>query len=61
MLEMKRGQKDSISKLCGGLSLTVELFHKSPMEIDCSCFGLDVAGKLADDQYFIFYLSLIHI
>lgn len=55
MLEMKRGQKDSISKLCGGLSLTVELFHKSPMEIDCSCFGLDVAGKLADDQYFIFY------
>lgn len=55
MLDLQRGQKESIRKLCGGLSLDVELYHKAPMEIDVTCFGLDGTGRLSDERYFIFY------
>lgn len=55
MLEFKRGQKESIEKLCGSLELDIEFFHKAPMEIDCTCFGLDEAGRLSDERYFVFY------
>ena len=55
MLDLKRGQKESIRTLCGGLSLDVELYHKAPMEIDVTCFGLDGTGCLSDERYFIFY------
>lgn len=55
MLDFLRGQKESISKLCGGLELELELYHKAPMEIDVCCFGLDDSGQLSDEQYFIFY------
>lgn len=55
MLDFLRGQKESIPKLCGGLELDVELYHKAPMEIDVSCFGLDGAGHLSDERYLVFY------
>lgn len=55
MLEFLRGQKESISKLCGGLELDLEIYHKAPLEIDVSCFGLDAAGRLSDEAYFVFY------
>lgn len=55
MLDLRRGQKESVRRLCGGLTLDVELYHKAPMEIDVTCFGLDGAGRLSDERYFIFY------
>lgn len=55
MLDFLRGQKESIRKLCGGLECDLELYHQAPMEIDVGCFGLDTAGRLSDERYFIFY------
>ena len=55
MLDFLRGQKESIRRLCGGLELELEFYHKAPLEIDVGCFGLDDAGKLSDERYFIFY------
>ena len=34
-----RGQKESIRRLCGGLELELEFYHKAPLEIDVGCFG----------------------
>ena len=50
MIDFLRGQKESIRKLCGGLELEVELYHRSAVEIDVSCFGLDGAGRLSDER-----------
>lgn len=55
MQDFLRGQKESIQKLCGGLELDVELYHKGTLNIDVTCFGLDSAGRLSDERYFIFY------
>ena len=44
MLDFLRGQKESIRRLCGGLELELEFYHKAPLEIDVGCFGLDDAG-----------------
>lgn len=55
MLDFLRGQKESILKLCSSLSLDVELYHKAPVEIDVTCFGLDASGRLSDERYFVFY------
>ena len=49
MLDFLRGQKESIRRLCGGLELELEFYHKAPLEIDVGCFGLDDAGKLSDE------------
>lgn len=54
-MDLLRGQKASIRQLCGGLELEVELYHKAPLEIDVSCFGLDDAGRLSDERYLVFY------
>lgn len=55
MLDFLRGQKESIRKLCGGLTLDLELYHKAPVVIDVSCFGLDAEGRLSDERYMVFY------
>ena len=55
MIEALRGQRESISGLCGGADCVLELYHKAPMELDVACFGLDSAGRLSDEQYFVFY------
>ena len=55
MIEALRGQRESISGLCGGADCVLELYHKAPMELDAACFGLDSAGRLSDEQYFVFY------
>ncbi|MCI8422692.1 MAG: hypothetical protein HFF50_04025 [Lawsonibacter sp.] len=54
-MDLLRGQRESIRRLCGGLTLDLELFHRAPVDIDVSCFGLDAAGKLSDERYFVFY------
>lgn len=55
MMDFLRGQKESIRKLCGGLELELEIYHRAPVVIDVSCFGLDASGRLSDEQYFVFY------
>ena len=55
MLDFLRGQKESVRRLCSGLELDLELYHKAPLEIDIECFGLDAAGRLSDERYFVFY------
>ena len=55
MLDFLRGQKESVRRLCSGLELDLELYHKAPLEIDIGCFGLDAAGRLSDERYFVFY------
>ncbi len=55
MLDFTRGQKASVRQLCGGLELDLEVYHRAPVVIDVSCFGLDSAGRLSDEQYFVFY------
>ena len=54
MLEFQRGQKESIRRLCGGLELDLELYHRAPVTIDVTCFGLDGSGRLSDERYFVF-------
>ena len=35
--------------------ITFKFTRQSPIEIDISCFALDAAGKLIDDDYMVFY------
>ena len=58
MIEALRGQRESISGLCGGADCVLELYHKVPMELDVACFGLDSAGRLSDEQYFVKYVEM---
>lgn len=55
--QFTRGQKSRLSDLTAETSLRVGLAVDAPgeSEIDVSCFGLDGAGRLSDDRYFIFY------
>ncbi len=55
MMDFLRGQKESIRRLCGALELDLEIYHRSSVEIDVTCFGLDAAGRLSDERYFVFY------
>ncbi len=54
-----RGQKGKLSDLGlqSAFSVTIDL-PASGASVDLSCFGLDAAGKLADDRYMIFYNQL---
>ena len=55
MLDLQRGQKISIQTVCRTWTLEVELRHQGPLAVDVSCFGLDGAGRLSDERYFLFY------
>ena len=55
MMQLQRGQKISVQTICRTWSLEVVLQHQGPLVIDVSCFGLDGAGRLSDERYFIFY------
>jgi tellurite resistance protein TerA len=54
-----RGQKGKLADLglASAFSVSIDL-PASGASIDLSCFGLDAAGKLADDRYMIFYNQL---
>ena len=54
MLDLQRGQKISIKTVCRTWTLEVELRHQGPLAVDVSCFGLDSAGRLSDERYFLF-------
>ena len=55
MIQLQRGQKISIQTVCRTWSLEVVLRHQGPLAVDVSCFGLDSAGRLSDERYFLFY------
>ncbi|MDR1487270.1 MAG: TerD family protein [Deltaproteobacteria bacterium] len=57
MTVFTKGQKSKISDLTTDkkLKLVIKTDWNQPSEIDFSCFGLDQAGKLSDDNYFVFY------
>ena len=54
MMELQRGQKISVQTVCRSWTLEVELRHEGPLTVDVSCFGLDGAGRLSDERYFLF-------
>ncbi|MGE6442025.1 TerD family protein [Psychrobacter sp. NPDC078409] len=35
--------------------ITLKFICQSPIEMDISCFALDAAGKLTNDDYMVFY------
>jgi len=55
-MELQKGQKLRISDLTHEhkLSICVNV-SMSNGEADITCFGVDAAGQLSDDRYFIFY------
>ena len=54
MQSFSRGQRSKLSDLVAGQQFKVTL-ELSGLQADLSCFGLDEAGKLSDDRYFVFF------
>ena len=55
-MELQKGQKCKLADLTGGGQLRLSVAVSLPgSEADVTCFGVDGAGKLSDDRYFIFY------
>ena len=57
MHQWVRGQKAKLSDLTQSqqVEIGINIVGKPGVTVDVSCFGLDEAGKLSDDRYFIFY------
>ena len=51
------GQRAPLSNLAidDTAPITLKFTRQSPIEIDISCFALDAAGKLINDDYMVFY------
>ena len=51
------GQRASLSNLAidDTAPITLKFTRQSPIEMDISCFALDAAGKLINDDYMVFY------
>ncbi|NRD68981.1 VWA domain-containing protein [Psychrobacter okhotskensis] len=51
------GQRAPLSNLAidDTASITLKFTRQSPIEMDISCFALDAAGKLINDDYMVFY------
>lgn len=58
-MQLISGQKVALAQWLSEGDLQVELLWQKDFVVDVSCFGVDSAGKLADDRYFIFYNQLI--
>ena len=55
-MELQKGQKCKLADLTGGGQLRLSVAVSLPgSEADVTCFGVDGAGKLSDDRYFVFY------
>ena len=58
-MKMQRGMRGKLSQyLSTEQDIEVELTTKGSAIYDCTAFGLDVADKLSDDRYMIFYNQL---
>ncbi len=57
MVMFSRGQKSKLSDLTPATSLVVgiDIQANGNSDIDISCFGVDAAGQLSDDRYFVFF------
>ncbi len=55
MRSFVRGEKAKLGDLTPSLQLTVSVAIEGGDTYDVSCFGVDAAGQLSDDRYFIFY------
>ncbi len=56
MPSLSRGQKIKLADLSPLLQLRAGIGAVSPsLSFDISCFGVDGAGKLSDDRYFVFF------
>ncbi len=57
MADFSRGQKSKVSDLTSATSFVVGIDVQADgnPDIDISCFGVDAAGKLSDDRYFVFF------
>ncbi|WP_146776767.1 TerD family protein, partial [Parafrankia sp. Ea1.12] len=53
--QFSRGQKSQLSAITAGTDLYIGIQINAPGEWDVSCFGLDGAGRLSDDRYFVFF------
>ncbi len=54
-MELQKGQKCKLADLTGSGQLRISVTVSLPgSEADVTCFGVDGAGKLSDDRYFIF-------
>lgn len=51
------GQRAPLSNLAidDSAPITLKFTRQSPIEMDISCFALDAAGKLVNDDYMVFY------
>jgi len=51
------GQRSPLSNLAidDAAPITLKFTRQSPIEMDISCFALDAAGKLINDDYMVFY------
>ncbi|WP_413519398.1 VWA domain-containing protein [Psychrobacter glacincola] len=51
------GQREPLSNLAidDTAPITLKFIRQSPIEMDISCFALDAAGKLINDDYMVFY------
>lgn len=55
MRSFQRGEKSKLADLTPSMQLQVAVAIDGGDTYDVSCFGVDAAGKLSDDRYFIFY------
>ena len=55
MRSFVRGEKSKLGDLTSATQVSVAVQFDGPDTYDVSCFGLDTAGQLSDDRYFIFF------
>ena len=55
MRSFVRGEKSKFADMTPATLATVSVRLDGPDTYDVSCFGVDAAGKLSDDRYFIFF------
>ncbi|PQV62944.1 tellurite resistance protein TerA [Abditibacterium utsteinense] len=56
MLLLTRGQKTKLADLTSATQLRAVISATaSVLQFDFSCFGIDSAGQLSDDRYFVFF------
>ena len=54
-MELQKGQKLKMTDLTDARQVQIRVsVRMNSGEADCTCFGVDAAGKLSDDRYFIF-------
>ncbi|MDR0433995.1 MAG: VWA domain-containing protein [Gracilibacteraceae bacterium] len=53
-MDLRRGQKESLTKSDKGLEFDVECYHKAALNLRYACFGLGADGRLPDNRYLVY-------